>query len=91
MGIKQCTALKPCFVLSRELKLRNYTPEDEELKERQVPKAKPVSGETSEVMRSYLQRIAWGRHCCGEDVEYIQYQSKVWGHLLIFLYFDYLY
>uniref|UniRef100_A0A8C7S046 Coiled-coil domain containing 12 n=1 Tax=Oncorhynchus mykiss TaxID=8022 RepID=A0A8C7S046_ONCMY len=30
---------------SRELKLRNYTPEDEELKERQVPKAKPVSVE----------------------------------------------
>uniref|UniRef100_A0A8C7S036 Coiled-coil domain containing 12 n=1 Tax=Oncorhynchus mykiss TaxID=8022 RepID=A0A8C7S036_ONCMY len=29
----------------RELKLRNYTPEDEELKERQVPKAKPVSVE----------------------------------------------
>lgn len=28
----------------RELKLRNYTPEDEELKERQVPKAKPASG-----------------------------------------------
>ncbi|TNN78348.1 Coiled-coil domain-containing protein 12 [Liparis tanakae] len=27
----------------RELKLRNYTPEDEELKERQVPKAKPAS------------------------------------------------
>lgn len=31
----------------RELKLRNYTPEDEELKERQVPKAKPASGENS--------------------------------------------
>jgi len=29
----------------RELKLRNYTPEDEELKERQVPKAKPISVE----------------------------------------------
>lgn len=29
----------------RELKLRNYTPEDEELKDRQVPKAKPASGE----------------------------------------------
>ncbi|XP_063076368.1 coiled-coil domain-containing protein 12 [Engraulis encrasicolus] len=29
----------------RELKLRNYTPEDEELKERQVPKAKPASVE----------------------------------------------
>ncbi|KAK9513710.1 hypothetical protein VZT92_027222 [Zoarces viviparus] len=29
----------------RELKLRNYTPEDKELKERQVPKAKPVSVE----------------------------------------------
>uniref|UniRef100_A0A672Z352 Coiled-coil domain containing 12 n=1 Tax=Sphaeramia orbicularis TaxID=375764 RepID=A0A672Z352_9TELE len=27
----------------RELKLRNYTPEDEELKGRQVPKAKPAS------------------------------------------------
>uniref|UniRef100_A0A674CN57 Coiled-coil domain containing 12 n=1 Tax=Salmo trutta TaxID=8032 RepID=A0A674CN57_SALTR len=38
-------ALKPVFVLSRELKLRNYTPEDEELKERQVPKAKPASVE----------------------------------------------
>lgn len=32
-----------CFY--RDLKLRNYTPEDEELKERQVPKAKPASGE----------------------------------------------
>lgn len=31
----------------RELKLRNYTPEDEELKGRQVPKAKPASGENS--------------------------------------------
>ncbi|XP_028841140.1 coiled-coil domain-containing protein 12 [Denticeps clupeoides] len=29
----------------RDLKLRNYTPEDEELKERQVPKAKPISVE----------------------------------------------
>ncbi|XP_029306495.1 coiled-coil domain-containing protein 12 [Cottoperca gobio] len=29
----------------RELKLRNYTPEDLELKERQVPKAKPASVE----------------------------------------------
>ncbi|XP_034553922.1 coiled-coil domain-containing protein 12 [Notolabrus celidotus] len=29
----------------RELKLRNYTPEDDELKERQVPKAKPASVE----------------------------------------------
>ncbi|KAI4882824.1 hypothetical protein NFI96_030184, partial [Prochilodus magdalenae] len=29
----------------RELKLRNYTPEDEELKNRQVPKAKPASVE----------------------------------------------
>ncbi|GAA6097834.1 hypothetical protein Q7C36_006878 [Tachysurus vachellii] len=28
-----------------DLKLRNYTPEDEELKERQVPKAKPASVE----------------------------------------------
>uniref|UniRef100_G3P1C0 Coiled-coil domain containing 12 n=1 Tax=Gasterosteus aculeatus TaxID=69293 RepID=G3P1C0_GASAC len=28
-----------------ELKLRNYTPEDAELKERQVPKAKPASVE----------------------------------------------
>uniref|UniRef100_A0A1A7YYV7 Coiled-coil domain containing 12 n=1 Tax=Iconisemion striatum TaxID=60296 RepID=A0A1A7YYV7_9TELE len=29
----------------RELKLRNYTPEDQELKERQVPKVKPASVE----------------------------------------------
>ncbi|XP_028326732.1 coiled-coil domain-containing protein 12 [Gouania willdenowi] len=29
----------------RELKLRSYTPEDEDLKERQVPKAKPISVE----------------------------------------------
>ncbi|XP_061675324.1 coiled-coil domain-containing protein 12 isoform X2 [Syngnathoides biaculeatus] len=29
----------------KDLKLRNYTPEDEELKERQVPKAKPASVE----------------------------------------------
>ncbi|KAM9852687.1 LOW QUALITY PROTEIN: coiled-coil domain-containing protein 12 [Aulostomus maculatus] len=29
----------------RELKLRNYTPEDEELKERQIPNAKPASVE----------------------------------------------
>ncbi|KAG2465102.1 coiled-coil domain-containing protein 12 [Polypterus senegalus] len=32
-------------VKHRELRLRNYTPEDEVLKERQVPKAKPVSVE----------------------------------------------
>uniref|UniRef100_A0A3Q2PP06 Coiled-coil domain containing 12 n=1 Tax=Fundulus heteroclitus TaxID=8078 RepID=A0A3Q2PP06_FUNHE len=32
-------------VNQKELKLRNYTPEDEELKERQVPKAKPASVE----------------------------------------------
>lgn len=32
-------------VKHRELKLRNYTPEDEELRERQVPKAKPASVE----------------------------------------------
>uniref|UniRef100_A0A3B5A6N6 Coiled-coil domain containing 12 n=1 Tax=Stegastes partitus TaxID=144197 RepID=A0A3B5A6N6_9TELE len=35
----------------RELKLRNYTPEDEELKERQVPKAKPASGESSLIIK----------------------------------------
>ncbi|KAG7261868.1 hypothetical protein CRUP_016953 [Coryphaenoides rupestris] len=29
----------------REIKLRNYTPEDEDLKDRQVPKAKPASVE----------------------------------------------
>ncbi|XP_057689570.1 coiled-coil domain-containing protein 12 [Corythoichthys intestinalis] len=29
----------------RDLKLRNYTPEDDELKERQIPKAKPASVE----------------------------------------------
>ncbi|XP_030638293.1 coiled-coil domain-containing protein 12 isoform X2 [Chanos chanos] len=29
----------------RELKLRNYVPEDEELKDRQMPKAKPASVE----------------------------------------------
>uniref|UniRef100_A0A3B4GJI8 Coiled-coil domain containing 12 n=1 Tax=Pundamilia nyererei TaxID=303518 RepID=A0A3B4GJI8_9CICH len=33
------------FFFHRELKLRNYAPEDEELKERQVPKAKPASVE----------------------------------------------
>lgn len=33
--------------ICRELKLRNYTPEDEELKERQVPKAKPASGKNT--------------------------------------------
>ncbi|GCB65256.1 coiled-coil domain-containing protein 12 [Scyliorhinus torazame] len=32
-------------VKHRELKLRNYIPEDKELKERQVPKAKPASVE----------------------------------------------
>lgn len=36
-----------CASVLRDLKLRNYTPEDEELKERQVPKAKPASGENS--------------------------------------------
>uniref|UniRef100_A0A6I8SS52 Coiled-coil domain-containing 12 n=1 Tax=Xenopus tropicalis TaxID=8364 RepID=A0A6I8SS52_XENTR len=29
----------------RELKLRNYTPQDDDLKERQVPQAKPISVE----------------------------------------------
>eukprot|EP00062_Callorhinchus_milii_P024820 gi/632985139/ref/XP_007909510.1/ PREDICTED: coiled-coil domain-containing protein 12-like [Callorhinchus milii] len=29
----------------RDLKLRNYVPEDVELKERQVPKARPVPGQ----------------------------------------------
>ncbi|KAH0627673.1 hypothetical protein JD844_003760 [Phrynosoma platyrhinos] len=33
------------LVISRELKLRNYTPEDEELKGRTVPQAKPASVE----------------------------------------------
>nr|XP_025043863.1 coiled-coil domain-containing protein 12 [Pelodiscus sinensis] len=32
-------------LLSRELKLRNYVPEDEELKKRKVPQAKPASVE----------------------------------------------
>lgn len=29
--------------------MRNYAPEDEELKERQVPKAKPASGKKSSI------------------------------------------
>ncbi|KAK6491733.1 coiled-coil domain-containing protein 12-like [Huso huso] len=40
-------------VKHRELKLRNYTPEDEELRERQVPKAKPASVE--EKVRDQLE------------------------------------
>lgn len=43
-------ALSGIFFSHRELKLRNYTPEDEELKERQVPKAKPASGDTSSIV-----------------------------------------
>uniref|UniRef100_A0A3P8UV18 Coiled-coil domain containing 12 n=1 Tax=Cynoglossus semilaevis TaxID=244447 RepID=A0A3P8UV18_CYNSE len=38
-------SLSSLYSALRELKLRNYTPEDEELKERQVPKAKPASVE----------------------------------------------
>lgn len=39
-----------CISILRDLKLRNYTPEDEELKLRQVPKAKPASGENSSII-----------------------------------------
>lgn len=38
------STLQLCVFVIRELKLRNYTPEDEELKQRQVPNAKPTSG-----------------------------------------------
>ncbi|XP_074139208.1 coiled-coil domain-containing protein 12 isoform X2 [Sminthopsis crassicaudata] len=34
-----------CLLSYRELKLRNYVPEDEELKKRKVPQAKPASVE----------------------------------------------
>lgn len=39
-----------CISVLRELKLRNYTPEDEDLKQRQVPKAKPASGENLSII-----------------------------------------
>ncbi|XP_047454582.1 coiled-coil domain-containing protein 12 [Mugil cephalus] len=42
---KKATLEETSEAKHRELKLRNYTPEDEELKERQVPKAKPASVE----------------------------------------------
>ncbi|XP_028984477.1 coiled-coil domain-containing protein 12 [Betta splendens] len=42
---KKAALEEPTEGRHRELKLRNYTPEDEELKERQVPKAKPASVE----------------------------------------------
>lgn len=40
----QLSTLHLCIFVIRELKLRNYTPEDEELKQRRVPNAKPTSG-----------------------------------------------
>lgn len=42
LDVSDCSVLFP-FLL-RELKLRNYEPEDEELKKRKVPQAKPASG-----------------------------------------------
>ncbi|XP_076009774.1 coiled-coil domain-containing protein 12 [Genypterus blacodes] len=42
---KKATSEEAAEERHRELKLRNYTPEDEELKERQVPNAKPASVE----------------------------------------------
>ena len=42
MDVSHCSVLFP--FLPRELKLRNYEPEDEELKKRKVPQAKPASG-----------------------------------------------
>uniref|UniRef100_A0A6Q2XIS0 Coiled-coil domain-containing protein 12 n=1 Tax=Esox lucius TaxID=8010 RepID=A0A6Q2XIS0_ESOLU len=44
----------------RELKLRNYTPEDEELRVRQVPKAKPASGKYSHQQSLGKGRSGWG-------------------------------
>ena len=46
-----------CIYVPRELKLRNYTPEDDELKQRQVPKAKPASGENSSVINKLSKII----------------------------------
>ncbi|XP_062277983.1 coiled-coil domain-containing protein 12 [Scomber scombrus] len=42
---KKASLEEPAEEKHRELKLRNYSPEDEELKQRQVPKAKPASVE----------------------------------------------
>lgn len=46
--------LQFCICVLRELKLRNYTPEDEELKERQVPKAKPASGKNYLIIKGIV-------------------------------------
>ncbi|XP_053182889.1 coiled-coil domain-containing protein 12 [Scomber japonicus] len=42
---KKASLEEPAEEKHRELKLRNYAPEDEDLKQRQVPKAKPASVE----------------------------------------------
>lgn len=40
-----CTEVyAPVFCSHRGLRLRNYVPEDEDLKRRRVPQAKPVAG-----------------------------------------------
>lgn len=44
VDLSQLSTLQLCICVIRELKLRNYTPEDEELKQRKVPNAQPASG-----------------------------------------------
>lgn len=56
----------------RELKLRNYAPEDEDLKERQVPKAKPASGKKFSVIGNLWKTFKnplWGQ-CCLTDCSF---------------------
>lgn len=46
-GMRLCYTLLSLCLFSlpfRELRLRNYVPEDEDLKKRRVPQAKPIAG-----------------------------------------------
>lgn len=47
----------PVVCFRRELRLRNYVPEDEDLKRRRVPQAKPVAGRWAELLCSALAGV----------------------------------
>lgn len=47
-GHRACVTCLPVLCCRRELRLRNYVPEDEALKKRRVPQAKPVAGGSAE-------------------------------------------
>lgn len=61
MDVSHCSVLFP--FLPRELKLRNYEPEDEELKKRKVPQAKPASGGRKQERGGRNEGARKQKHC----------------------------